>query len=290
MTRTLLSIACHAYAVAGVAYLIFLVRQKGYSHLVGSLSLVAGFLCHGAMIVARANAMDITPVTNMAEGFSFMAWLMVGTYLILDWIYRLPAIGAFVTPLALTITVSALLVPGRLDDQPVALGLPGLLAHVTVAFLGMAFFAVAAGVAVMYLLQERQLKGKKFGFVFSRLPSLQILDEINRRLVLWGFVLLSVTIASGAFFAKARWGQYWSWDPKETLSLVAWAIFAGLIQARLLAGWRGRRVAMLTMAGFAILIGSFVGLFTFPMGQHGSLLTTDRQGRPPAPAGRPHGG
>jgi cytochrome c-type biogenesis protein CcsB len=269
-----------------VAYLVYLVRQKGIAHLVGALALLAGFLAHAAVIVSRYQAMVITPVSSIADGLSFMAWLMVGTYLVLDRVYRLPAIGAFVTPLALTVTVSALLVPpGPLEGTPLGLGLPGIAAHVVIAFLGMAFFALAAGVAVMYLMQERQMKGKKFGFMFSRLPSLDVLDEINRRLVLWGFVLLSVTIVSGAYFAKMRWGSYWSWDPKETFSLVAWGVYASLIAARLQVGWRGRRVALLTAVGFGILITSFVGLMAFPSGQHhGAPVGRARTVTPPSSA------
>lgn len=270
MTRALLSLACHAYAVAGVAYLVHLIRMRGRASAVGAWALLAGALLHAGVIVARYHEMVVSPVSSLGDGLSFMAWLLVVAFLLLDRIYALPALGAFVTPLALTITMSALLVPSA---QPGALqalvGMPGLVAHVIVAFLGMALFALAGGAAVLYLVQERQMKGKHFGFAFTRLPSLEVLDELNRRLVLFGFALLSVTIASGALFAKASWGAYWSWDPKETLSLVAWAIFGALIAARLAGGWRGKRVALLTMLGLLVLVSSWVGLFAFPSGRHG---------------------
>ena len=168
--------------------------------------------------------MDITPVTNMAEGFSFMAWLMVGTYLD-AWIviYRLPAIGAFVTPLALTITVSALLVPGRLDETAGRSSPSGLLAHVTVAFLGMAFFAVAAGVAVMYLSQERQLEGKKSASSSRGYRRFKSWMESTAGWCPGAFVLLSVTIARRVL-RQGPLGSILELGPKEALSLVAWAI------------------------------------------------------------------
>ena len=119
-----------------------------------------------------------------------------------------------------------------------------------VAFLGMALFALAGGAAVLYLVQERQVKGKRFGFAFSRLPSLEVLDELNRRLVVFGFAMLSVTIATGALYAKNRWGAYWSWDPKETLSLLGLGIFGALIAARFQGGWRGKRVACSPCSGW----------------------------------------
>jgi ABC-type transport system involved in cytochrome c biogenesis permease subunit len=140
--------------------------------------------------------------------------------------------------------------------------------HVLVAFAGIALFALATGVAVAYLLLERQMKGKHFGVVFARLPSLEQLDDISDHLMRWGFVALSITLITGAFFAKKAWGDYWRWDPKLTLSLVGWFVYAGLVHARLFAGWRGRRAAVLTMVGFVIVFGSFLGLKLFPIGVH----------------------
>src|SRR5260370_9097385 len=101
----------------------------------------------------------------------------------------------------------------------------------------------------MYLLLDRQMKGKRFGMLFSRLPSLGFLDELNRRLVVWGFIALSVTLITGAYFASGIQGVYWVWQSKEIATLVAWARFAGLLTARALAGCQGRTVAILTMAG-----------------------------------------
>ena len=277
MSRSLLSAACHAYAIAGVAYLIYLARLRGRSAAVGALALAAGLGLHGAVIVLRYREMVVTPVSSLADGLSFMAWLLVAAYLLLDRIYELPVLGAFVTPLALTITVSALLVPSAPPGAMRALlGMPGLVAHVCVAFAGMALFALAGGAALLYLVLERQMKGKRFGFAFSRLPSLEILDDLNRKLVVGGFALLSITIASGALFAKARWGSYLDmWDPKDALSLLAWVIFGGLIAARLAAGWRGTRVAVLTMLGLTVLMTSWVGLFAFPAGRHAAMQDGD---------------
>ena len=111
MTRSLLSAACHAYSVAGVAYLVHLVRLRGRSSTVGALALAVGLVLHATVIVMRYQEMVVTPVSSLADGLSFTAWLLVAAFLVLDRVYKLPALGAFVTPLALTVTVSALLVP-----------------------------------------------------------------------------------------------------------------------------------------------------------------------------------
>jgi ABC-type uncharacterized transport system permease subunit len=282
MTRTLFSFACHAYAVAGAAYLLYLVRQRGWSAAFGALALFAGFVAHAGVILGRYQALEGSPVSTWSDGLSFVTWLTVGAYLALDRVYGLPALGAFVTPLALMTTTTALMAPMPLSEGPAILGLPGIAAHVTVAFLGIALSALATASAGAYVLLERQMKFKRFGFFFTRLPSLEVLDDLNRKLVTTGFVLLSVTILSGVFFARARHDGA-SLDPAEALTLGAWVVHALLIAARLQGGWRGRRVAMLTLAGFTFLIGSFAGLFGFP-GRHGRALI-EVQGRMEAPHG-----
>jgi ABC-type uncharacterized transport system permease subunit len=131
----------------------------------------------------------------------------------------------------------------------------------------MASLAVAAGVGVMYLLMERQVKGKQFGLLFARLPSLEFLDTLNNRLVVAGFIALSITLGTGAFFiAGSSQGLTWMMDAKVLATLVAWGLFAGLAGARILVGWRGRRVALLTMAGFALVLVSFLSSYDFTGG------------------------
>ena len=135
-----------------------------------------------------------------------------------------------------------------------------LVAHIGVALTGLAVFGVATGVAIAFLLLERQMKGKRFGVLFERLPSLEMLDGLNRRLVVWGFLALSLTLVSGLWVASRSDGVR-TFQAVEITTAVAWLVFAALLQARLLAGWRGRRVAWLTMAGFGLLVISFVSTY-----------------------------
>jgi len=129
--------------------------------------------------------------------------------------------------------------------------------HIAVALAGLAVFAVATGVAGVYLAAERTLKGKRFGAFYRRIPSLELLDDLNRRLVAWGFIALSLTLLTGAW-VQARQRPEERWSPAELAVVVAWAAFGILLEARFVAGWRGRRVAVLTMLGFAVLVVSFV--------------------------------
>jgi cytochrome c-type biogenesis protein CcsB len=132
--------------------------------------------------------------------------------------------------------------------------------HVILLFLGDGAFALAAAAAVMYLIQERQLKRKRLSGWFHRLPNLDLLDELNYRCLTIGFPLLTVGIITGSLWAQQAWGTYWSWDPKETWSLITWLLYAALLHGRLTVGWRGRRAAVWALVGFASVLFTFLGV------------------------------
>lgn len=268
MGTALLSWASHLYVLAGVLYIAYFVRPRARLAQVAALTVGAGLLLQTVFIVQRFAAYGYTPITGLGEALSLLGWLLAAAFLVIERRYKLPALGAFALPLVagVVLPAAALRQPG--GAVPEAIKLAGMPVHILVAFAGIALFALATGVAVAYLLLERQMKGKRFGVFFARLPSLETLDEISDHLMRWGFVALSITLITGAFFAKQAWGDYWRWDPKLALSLVGWFVYAGLVHARLFAGWRGRRAAVLTMAGFIVLFGSFMGLKLFPVGLH----------------------
>lgn len=260
MIRALHSLACHIYGVAAIIYLAHLVRQWKPLPILGRIVLAGGLVLHGIGLGAELIGQGGMPV-GIAQGCSSLALLLVGIFLFLDVRYRLPVLGAFLVPLALAVMVPGLLLSNELTTLSPSLRQPLLPVHITVALLGLAAFAVAAGVALVYLLLERQLKGKRFGLLFSRLPSLQLLDDLNKSLVVWGFVALSVTLVTGAFFVSSGQGLFWQWEPKEVATLVSWALSGLLLNGRAFAGWQGKRAALLTMAGFGVLIVSFVSSF-----------------------------
>jgi len=210
-------------------------------------------------------------VTDLAESISFLAWLTATAALVLIVRWRLAVIGAFIAPLVfLASTIAALTMHDGSFTMPAALRSAWLPVHVTLAFAGFALFVLAAGVSVVYLAYERRLKSKRLSArADDRTPSLEKLDRINYRLLVFGFLMLSLAIVSGAMWADATWGHFWSWEPQESWSLVVWLMYAALLESRLTAGWRGRRVAALTLVVFTVLIGSFVGVSLVTPGKHG---------------------
>src|SRR5205807_5191844 len=98
--------------------------------------------------------------------------------------------------------------------------------------------------------------------LFARLPSLELIDRVGWLLVVWGFIALSVAIATGSLVSREATGHLFLLAPKQGFALLAWGLLATLVQARLVAGWRGRRVALLVVAGFLLLAGSYAALVT----------------------------
>ncbi|EPX63669.1 inner membrane protein YpjD [Cystobacter fuscus] len=261
MNHALVSLACHAYVVAALVYLVYLVRQWEALATAGRVLVGTGLVLHGVALFGLFGAQGGRPV-GMAQGFSTFAFLLLAIFLVVDVRYRRPVMGAFITPLAVAVLLPGLLLDGG-TPLPPYVQRPLLPVHITIALLGVAASAVAAGVAGMYLLMERQVKGKRFGLLFARLPSLEFLDTLNRQLVVVGFIALSVTLVTGAFFSSAAPGFVWSWQSKQIATLVAWVVFAALVSARSFGGWRGRRVALLTMTGFGLLLLCFLSSYDF---------------------------
>ena len=231
----------------------------------------AAVLFHTMDLVLGAINAGNMPVTNLGQSLSFLAWLTAIVSFVLISRMRMQVLGAFVAPGVLVAVAAAMLLErrGRLVI-PDGLRSAWLPVHVTLAFLGDALFMVAAGVSLAYLVYESRLKAKRpMAPTGQTTPSLEKLDRINYRLLGWGFVMLSLGLVSGALWADATWGHFWSWEPQESWSLVTWLLYAGLLESRVAAGWRGRRAAALTLAVFMVLVGSFLSVSLLFPGKHG---------------------
>lgn len=229
---------------------------------------VAGFALHTATIIARYAVAGHLPITSLHEASSFFAWCIVLIFFFLEYRYRVDLLGPFTMPVVFVLMLSSSILPREIKPLSPVLQSYWLGIHTFLAFLGDAAFATAFGVGIMYLIQEHHLKTKRLGGLFQRLPNLQILDEINYKLITLGFPLLTLAIITGALWAESAWGSYWRWDPKEVWSLITWFIYALVLHARLTAGWRGRKAAMLSIAGFISVIFTFFGVNLLLKGLH----------------------
>jgi len=278
MTSSLLfNIATIAYLAAMVLFFAFLAAGKRPIGLSGSIAAWFGFLVQTAAIALRwkesyAMGHGHAPLSNLYESVIFFSWAILLMFIIMDTRYGYRAIGAFVLPFAfLGMSWAQLGLDSGIQPLVPALQSNWLLYHVVTCFLGYASFAVACGVSVMYLFKvhhERAADGRRSSGIFSLFPSARTLDDLNYRSIMIGFPLLTLGIITGSAWANYAWGSYWSWDPKETWSLIVWLIYAAFLHARFTRGWVGRRAAILSIFGFAATIFCYLGVNLLLPGLH----------------------
>lgn len=259
------------YLIATILFLVEVSSRNLKTAGTARWILWGGFLCHCAALLFRFIEVGHTPVASLYESLSFFAWALIGAFILFDLRYRLAVLGAFVCPLAVVLMLvgSAVIIGGVEPHQinPI-LQSKWFPVHVTFAFLGYAVFGVAFAAGIMYLLQERMLKSKRFSALYYKLPSLDTLDSINYKCLTFGFPLMTLGIITGAVWANSAWGGYWRWDPKETWALITWFWYAALLHGRLSIGWRGRRAAIFAIIGFVALVFSFLGVNLLLDGAH----------------------
>ena len=248
-------IAAGLYALAGLLYMGFLVGAPAPLSRVARLSLLAAFLAHFAEIGARGVA-GLHPVSSLSEAIGFLAFLMVGSFLFAQLKRPLDAIGAFVSPAALILMMVAYVSPDR-GEKATGLGVFGRV-HIGLSIVGVAIFALATGLAIFYLVQERELKRHKIGRAVKRGAALETLDTFMYRAVQVGFPIFTLAMVSGAVWTAQRAEAFRIEYP---IAAIAWSAFAAVIIARQTVGWRGRRAALLTVVGFAaalVVLGIYV--------------------------------
>lgn len=236
--------------------------------------MIIGLVIHSGGLVTRwlethQAGYGYVPLSNMYESLIFFSWTIVLIYLILEFKYQQKIIGIFITPLAFLAIALTSIIPGidaKITPLMPALQSNWLTIHVTTCFFGYASFAVSFGVSILYLMREKG--GKSTEGALRWLPSTHILDEINYKSIVIGFPMLSLGIITGAAWANYAWGSYWSWDPKETWSLITWFVYAAFLHARLTRDWRGRKAAVLSILGFAAVLFTYFGVNYIISGLH----------------------
>ena len=212
------------------------------------------------------------PLSNMYESLVFFSWCIALLYLLWEWKLKSRVMGAFVVPFAFIFIAYASLSSGvssRIDPLIPALQSNWLHAHVITCFLSYASFAISCAFSVIYLIKlSKQEEGKKEESVIARFPSLDSLDTLVYKTIAVGFPLLTLGIVTGAAWANYAWGSYWSWDPKETWSLITWFVYALFLHARFTREWRGRRTAILSIVGFVAVIFTYFGVNYVLSGLH----------------------
>jgi len=269
-----LSITTFVYGFSAFLYLVGFVFRRQTPGVLGTWVALLGLIGNTAGIGMRwveSYRMGIghAPLSNLYESLVFFALTITLLYLFIERRYGNRVIGAFTMPLAFMAMAYASLSPNISDRiQPLlpALKSNWLTVHVVTCFIGYAAFAIAFGLALMYLIKKGD-DGHE-DTILSRVPHRRILDELNHQMVLFGFLFLSAGIISGAVWANSAWGRYWGWDPKETWSLITWLLYAALLHQRLRVGWRGKKAAIMAIVGFGAVLFTFLGVNLLLGGLH----------------------
>ena len=266
----ILSIITFVYGLAAFFYVsnwVFrkdvLAKQATWTALIGVIGNTMGIILR--WVESYQLGIGHVPLSNLYESLIFFSWTIVVVYLIIERKHKSRIIGAFTIPLAFLAMAYASMSPNISNQiQPLlpALKSNWLIAHVIACFIGYASFAIAFGISWMYLFKQRDTWSESR--LLAHFPKHNILDELNHQLVMFGFLFLTTGIITGAVWANSAWGRYWGWDPKETWSLITWFIYATLLHARLMRGWHGKRIAYLSIIGFAAVLFTYFGVNYLP--------------------------
>ena len=224
-------------------------RRQGLFRLaLGSISLGAVF--HLVSIVDQAMALGRLPVHTLHQMASLVAFLVTGLFLLAYWRYKYESLAVFVFPTVFLLTLVATLGGGAEPRATGSLGTWWLTVHVILLLLGYAALTLTCVAGVMYIIQERELKSKRPRAFYYRLPPLGKLDDLAYQTLAVGFVLVTLGLISGSFWAFVEWGPTWIVDPTIALAFVTWAIYLALVFSRVAIGWRGRKAAYFSILGF----------------------------------------
>lgn len=268
MHPTLLSFAIVAYVVATGLSLAYLVQREEWIHRFASLATAGGWVLHTIALLVRGVELGRPPLGSLPEAVSVAIWVVVLLMLWVERHYAMKVLGAFVLPVVLMLSVKSGS-PRPIPGLAPTLSGAWLWVHIGLALIGIAAFVLNFAGAVMYLLQERQLRAKRQGTLYYRLPALETLDRLTYRTLALGFPFLTTGILLGVIWAGPAWGSVFAFDPLAALSSVAWAIYAATLAGRAAAGWHGRRAAYGAIVGFVALVLT-LGAGLFLPGRHGS--------------------
>lgn len=258
------------YFAATVLALFYLFRRREAIHwwCVGLAWSAWGL--HTVALLAELLLKGRLPLSNLHEASALVIWGGALLYLLAERRYDVPVLGAFVLPIVCLLAISGIGFPRGIPRITPVLGGVWSWLHGVLALLGMAALTLNFCTALMFLLQERQLKGKHLGMFFYRLPPLEVLDRLSTQALTLGFPFLTFGLFLGTLQAGTVWGSYWSWDPTQASSLLAWLVYAATLSGRAIGGWRGRRAALGAIVGFLALVLTLSAGFFLP-GRHVAL-------------------
>lgn len=266
--QILLVVSACAYLASGVLYLWRVIQRRSAA---GGPALIIGAVgatIHGVQLALTVARDPQAVAATVSTAASVVAFLTAAVFLVAHRPFRMEAIGSAVLPICFAATFFAAVSVSERRAVPDVLRSAWFFIHVPPALLAYVAFAFAFAVASMYLGEARLLRSRRVAAVIGILPPLDELESAMYRTATFGFLLLTIGLATGAMWAQDVWGTYWSWSPKQTASLVTWLVFATYIHHRIVRGSRGRGGALLIVIGFACVVLTFMAVGFLGNDQH----------------------
>ncbi|MCK4417295.1 MAG: c-type cytochrome biogenesis protein CcsB [Candidatus Latescibacteria bacterium] len=257
MINTIINIALAGYLISAVSYIPHLFSKQKTLSITSTITMILALSAHTVAIAVRWHMADHLPLTSLYESIILFAWLIVVTYLAVEFLYKLSIMRPFVTAIVILALSYASCLNSSIRPLMPALQSSWLGIHVVASLIGYAFFTISFVSSVIYLALFR-------GSAPNRPSLVSNLDALSYRTISLGFLFLALGIITGSVWAERAWGSYWSWDPKETWALITWLIYAIYLHARFITGWRAQRRAWLAVVGFLSLIFTYVGVRLLP--------------------------
>jgi cytochrome c-type biogenesis protein CcsB len=228
-----------------------------------------GFILLFVAVIARGLSNGHVPWGNMYEFSITGALAFTGAYLAALRKYDLRWLGLFIS-LAVLLTLGTAITLLYRDSAPLvpALKSTWLIIHVIAAIISGGVFLLSNVIAGAYLYLDSRERGVGRPAWATRLPSLEVLDQLSYRLVAFVFPLWTFAVIAGAIWAESAWGRYWGWDPKETWAFITWVAYAAYLHARVTVGWKGRRAAWLCLFAGSTFLFNYVYVNVWGTGKH----------------------
>ena len=263
--NVLFTIVMLLYFAAMILYFIFIAVQKEMISRIAIIIQGIGFVLHTAALIYRGIGAGRLPMTNQYEFATSFAWGICLVSLIFILKFHFPVLGTFASPVMFLIIGYAAMQSKDVHELMPALKSNWLGFHVSTAIIAYGSFGVSFVLALIFLLREKISKG---GFLDRHIPDKEKLDLISYRSIALGLLFLTFTIITGAIWAERAWGSYWSWDPKETWSLITWIVYAIYLHLRIRKVYEGKAAAVFAAIGFVCVMFTYIGVNTFLPGIH----------------------
>ncbi len=264
------------YAAAVVVYAIHFAKRQPSVGRTATTILLLGVLSHTFVIGMQTMEVRHVPFSNTSTAVSSFVWMLALSYLYIEVTTDERAMGVFIVPILVGLQTIPAINPG-VDSRDPVLDSPWFWVHVITLLFAYATFALAAMLGLTYMLQFKEIKKKHLGYLYTRLPSLHVLDAMNSRAVVVGWLFLTVGVVVGIVWTAQALAQSPDnsnlqamslQDPKIFIALLTWAVYSFAMVARKTLGWTGRRAAWLSALGFVIVLLNFLPISYFVTTSH----------------------